>query len=268
MNVRFRSNRRLLPAWKKAVLRFGTHGDYDKCFDEVTANGNWLANEKIELLIGCIAELSPEEEQAFLKPGVNDFSVMYSCRKKCSQLWPGPAAYINHDCKPNCKFVATGISSAYIYVLRNIGAGEEITCFYGGDFFGDNNSHCECVTCERRCNGAFSTASRTVTTNLSTSIAQNGPLPLSASSTNQNYLLRETKHRLRKICSSDPAAASSSKESSDQDQQQSTASDSAFSDGTINSMSSSTRQIEQVELEEQSHQKLVLPSSSNEPQGQ
>ncbi|CAB3400960.1 unnamed protein product [Caenorhabditis bovis] len=120
----------------------------------------WKKKEIIQQLAGVLGELSEAEEDEILKKDVNDFSVMYSTRKKRAQLWLGPAAYINHDCRPNCRFVPND-NTAVVQVIREVNVGEELTCYYGDNFFGDNNERCECTTCEKRKRGAFTVKSST-----------------------------------------------------------------------------------------------------------
>lgn len=121
---------------------------------KVTSTRYWSAGQRVDVLQGCIAELSLASS-TLIRAGVNDFSLMYSTRRRCDQLWLGPAAFVNHDCKPNCMLLTGEKNTAWVKVIGAISPGEEITCYYGGSFFGDGNEMCECCTCERNQEGRF-----------------------------------------------------------------------------------------------------------------
>ncbi|XP_042371553.1 histone-lysine N-methyltransferase KMT5C-like, partial [Plectropomus leopardus] len=121
---------------------------------KVVSTRQWFSGQRIEVLLGCTAEFRPGDSTV-LRAGVNDFSIMYSLRKRCDQLWLGPASFVNYECKPNCRFLPGEKNIVYVEVIHPISPGEEITCYYGGSFFGTGNEMCQCFTCERNGQGHF-----------------------------------------------------------------------------------------------------------------
>lgn len=96
-----------------------------------------------------------------LGPG-RDFSVIRSARKGCSQLLLGPARFVNHDCDPNCEFHRLGQSQMVFRCLRDVGLNEEITTYYGDNYFEVGNAECMCRTCESRREGIFASQKKTI----------------------------------------------------------------------------------------------------------
>lgn len=66
------------------------------------------------------------------------------------------ARYVNHSCRPNAKAYTTGVR-VWIWSLRTIKAGEEITMNYGKEYFDEKirPKGCKCKKCNpaRKRNG-------------------------------------------------------------------------------------------------------------------
>ena len=56
------------------------------------------------------------------------------------------ARYINHSCRPNAKGYTTG-RRIWIWSLRNIKPGEEITINYGKEYMDEHIERCKCAVC-------------------------------------------------------------------------------------------------------------------------
>ncbi|WRT64106.1 uncharacterized protein IL334_001035 [Kwoniella shivajii] len=87
-----------------------------------------------------------------------DFSIVWSGLKRCYQLFLGPARFLNHDCNPNVELLRQGKHVTF-RVTKPIRVGDELTTFYGENYFGRGNIECLCLTCEQTCAGGFTPVS-------------------------------------------------------------------------------------------------------------
>ncbi|KAJ3261807.1 hypothetical protein HK103_004758 [Boothiomyces macroporosus] len=119
----------------------------------VLATRVWEAGDEIKFISGILADLTPEEEERLNN---RDFSVMFSSKRGCMCLFTGPARFVNHDCDPNCNFIPVYNGRDISFkVKKKIEIGEELTAYYGDDYFGENNRECMCMTCEKLQRGHF-----------------------------------------------------------------------------------------------------------------
>jgi histone-lysine N-methyltransferase SUV420H len=115
----------------------------------VFAKRDFQMGESIQFLSGVCVPLTKEEELQLEISG-KDFSILQSSSNQPAAMFLGPARFVNHDCKANSEIVRATPSRARIVALKNIKEKDEITVFYGKDYFGDNNHECLCRTCTTR----------------------------------------------------------------------------------------------------------------------
>ncbi|KAG0030604.1 Histone-lysine N-methyltransferase set9 [Podila clonocystis] len=154
----------------------------------VIATRVFEAGHELRFCAGSIANLTIQEERD-LEKKTSDFSVIRTSRRGTC-LFLGPARFVNHDCDPNCNFMPVGADVICFKALKPIEVNEEITTYYGDNYFGVGNQECLCATCERAheyegCSSWLHIGSRQLALgcgNASESCGPNSPTPMELSS--------------------------------------------------------------------------------------
>jgi hypothetical protein len=94
------------------TYRYTNSGKAEAC---IVATKHWATGDEMHACSGLIAELTDEEEQ-WLKD--RDFSVMFSVKANCMCLFLGPARFVNHDCRPNCKVIQSSFLTRSFWLTR------------------------------------------------------------------------------------------------------------------------------------------------------
>ena len=107
---------------------------------KVVATRGWRKGEMVACMVAATYDMTEAEDEKVARQG-KGFSLGQHGRRGGRQQWLGPLAYINHSCRPNCKwwYVVKGRKVEQVMVEEDIRAGEELTCFYAQDYFGTKN---------------------------------------------------------------------------------------------------------------------------------
>jgi hypothetical protein len=149
------------------------------------------------------AKLAPSSAPNTLaRKSIRGFSIVESARLgPCMYL--GPGRFVNHDCQPNCQLTAKSGMAMTFRVVKDIQVGEELTTFYGPNYFGVGNCECLCATCERYGEGWYASGTSGSTGGSGRTIEEDeiddGVIP-SVASTMQPTLSSREKREAAKKC--------------------------------------------------------------------
>jgi len=137
-----------MPKKRKSIY---TPGDFKlKVRRSKTGNGLY-AEEDIPKDV-CVIEYVGRpitEDEADAKQGRYYFTVGKN-KTIDGNIKGNPAKYINHSCRPNCEAIGPS-GKVYIFSMRRIKAGEELTYDYGKEYFDDFlKGKCACPKCAEK----------------------------------------------------------------------------------------------------------------------